>query len=314
MPDEPTFIERFMLEGTRRITAEESASVGTRTVIRFGRAVHEAVKKNLTNFELHEEITGPHHLLYFFHRLLPSGWHCFVLFQGARKAGRFNIELGISQRKYYPYYRALCRPLRAVDGARERMDLVLFHEERWWNYRSQDELENILEESSTLVARGFTVMVDSVVPQLEREMELCSPIFNQWIEADRAGSGKPLGERFRLKYEEQAYALLSGIYDRPLPPESPTIEKHYRDPRWLSCHTYIMAAVMEAWEDRVDFLESQPPPPIITDDEMGMIYDRVPIPFNLERPGSPSADALTRFAYAKGLAAVHAYLLPRLEK
>ncbi|MHB2017420.1 MAG: hypothetical protein ACYCW6_10785 [Candidatus Xenobia bacterium] len=212
-----------------------------RTPIRFGSTVQGYVDRLLPGRTLIVDETGERFIVLAWHRELEDGWHSFLMVQGARQAGRFTIETGLSRRPSYPYYEGHLRPFMAVDSIRLRMD-----EDRWWTYKSQAELEVHLNK--VLRQEHDLALMQHWRPSLEDELGRSMDGWLGWKDAEASSHELPLGQRFAECVREREAldyiqtALASGRYNRVL---GPLVRHYLEDERWLSCHTYQMAMLLE---------------------------------------------------------------------
>jgi len=282
--------------------------MGTRTPIRFGGAMDKVARTVMPTWERLGDFHSDRYLLYLYRKPVIKDWTGFVLVQGARRAGRITAELAISRRGEYPLDYGRVRPLVAVDGVRERVALLHDMEDQWWEYRTQELLEDRLKDVlSEAVSRGYFTMEDRFGDLLRGEISRAQKLMRQWSEQEPAYQQRPLGSRFPdLMMEAQSYEYIrsSITYDafsRCLGP----LRRRYADPRWLSCQTYLMASIMETGNiDDLENLAGQAP--AVVDDEIHLIKQRVPYYTYLKMPEAFD-ERMKMFAFFKSLNIADAY-------
>lgn len=276
--------------------------LGTRTPIRFGSAAEKVARHVLPSWERLVALDSDRYLLYMFRRPVIKEWIGTILIQGARRAGKLTAELAISRRPVYPVHYGRVRPFLGVDGVRERVAVLHNQEDLWWDYRTQETLEDRLKEIMQEVnSRGFYHMDDMYGPMLRREIDRARTLLGQWLEQEPRYADRPLGSRYPdLMMERQAYEYIDthtmyDSYNRILGP----LRQRYADPRWTSCQTYLMATLMEMsnLEELEEFFVKLP---TVVDDEIHVIGDRVPVYMYLKPPES-FEDRVRMYAYFKSL-------------
>jgi len=146
--------------------------VATRTPINFGNILSARVKKQIYGFKRILAKSTENYLIYIFRKWLGKGWWGYTFFQGAKRHGKFTVEVGISKRKTYPYYWASAKPDYSVDSLRERLGMLHFMEDKWWNYSSVAELENVLANVlSNYVGSGINSLMEQKRETLDKEFE-----------------------------------------------------------------------------------------------------------------------------------------------
>ena len=288
--------------------SNKAESAGVRTPIRFGVAVEKTMKGKMSSWEKLEVVDSEKHLFYLFTRKVIKDWHGFILIQGARRAGRFTVELAISRRPVLPLHSGRIKPVYAVDGVRERLAFLSEQEDQWWEYRTQEQLEEKLRETLMEVyTRGHMFLHDHNSRMLTAEMERGRSLVRQWREQEAVHSGRPLGTRYPdLMMENQAYDYLMSnlMYDsvnRCLGP----LRKRYMDPRWQACHVFVMSSLLEMTNlgDLDDLVDKVP---AMADDEAEVLIGRLPVYRYLKSPEA-FEDRMKRYAFFKSLEILDAY-------
>lgn len=146
--------------------------VATRTPINFGKILSAKVEKQIYGFKRILAQSTDNYLIYIFRKWLGKGWWGYTLFQGAKRHGKFTVEVGISKRKSYPYYWASAKPDYSVDSVRERLGILHFMEDKWWNYTSVAELKDILNDVlANFVGTGIHMLMEQKRESLEEKFE-----------------------------------------------------------------------------------------------------------------------------------------------
>ncbi|MCL5772838.1 MAG: hypothetical protein M1536_00460 [Firmicutes bacterium] len=249
-----------------------------RTLIQFGSAIKNHVSKYLPAFKHYKDIPTPEYLIFLFHRVQEDGWNAFLLVQGSRYVGRFNIETAICRRNDYPYFYASARPFIAVDGVRERLNKLIYGADGWWEYRSPEEFSKKITEAFWLAERGLAYLVENNQKVLEREIQFWIPSFREWKLDNQENIDKPLGERFqKLKLEKETYDYITFMLDKtPISPfETLAFKKEFNSDHWLSFLTFIMTKILEM-KDLEALLNQDVKGTVVKNDEMGVILKRIP--------------------------------------
>ncbi|MCD4783575.1 MAG: hypothetical protein K8T10_07065 [Candidatus Eremiobacteraeota bacterium] len=146
--------------------------VATRTPIDFGNILSKKVKKQISGFKRILAHSAENYLIHIFRKWLGKGWWGYALFQGAKRHGKFTVEVGISRRKTYPYCWASAKPDYSVDSVRERLGMIHFMEDKWWNYTSVNELKDILDDILTnFVGSGIHILMEQKRESLIEKFE-----------------------------------------------------------------------------------------------------------------------------------------------
>lgn len=280
-----------------------------RTLIQFGSVVKNHVSKYLPRFTHYKDIPTPEYLLYLFHRVQEGGWNAFLLVQGSRYIGRFNIETAICRRKDYPFFYASARPFLAVDGVRERLNRLIYGADGWWEYRSPEEFNKKITEAFWLAERGLAYLVDNNQKVLEREIQFWIPSFREWSRDNQENIDKPLGERFsKLKLEKETYNYVTFILDKaPVSPlETLTFKKEFNGDHWQSLLTFIISKILEM-KDLEALLNQDVRGTVVKEDEMGVILKRVPDSVKIVDEEENKINTLG-YAFAKAEAVTEAFL------
>ncbi len=258
---------------------EQGGSLGIRTPIHFGEAIEHLQKGVLDGWKpLAPRFDSERFLLYVFQKPLDLFFHGFVVIQGARKAGKFTVEFGMSLVPKFPVHYGMARPSLVTFGVRERAALIYRKDDLWWQYHNQDKLESQLQEVVTEITKfGFNHLTTLYAPKLHTEVKRAEEFFADWMREEAAAGDRPLGARYdSLKVEDQAYlyigrALQDSSYMRILEP----FRKRYMDHKWQAAHTYLMATLMETVLPR-EMFEDEDRIPQVEDDEVYTIAGRVP--------------------------------------
>jgi hypothetical protein len=292
-----------------------SGGIASKTIIRFGDAVGKRVSAMAPELREFPSLLSPHYLFFVYHKIFTNGWHGFLIIQGSKKAGDFTVELGISNRKEMPKYLGSVKPFLGVDGTRERLARTISRKDDWWHYRSAEELDMRLEECLQELNPSFMIVLDTYLAYLRREMSKYLAMIKEWVEGEKAGRGKPLGSRFdNLPREKDAFEYVSGMYSPQFLEKFilPNLKGKYSDKHWLSCHTFIMARILEqenssALDDA--FLKDD----VTMEDEIHKLTKVLPWTI-YELKDAPPEEKLRYYAFTKGFSAVEAFLTAEPKK
>jgi hypothetical protein len=291
----------------RRKPASAMEGLATRTPIRFGFAVEVSFLHYQTSYVQVKSLASDNYLLYLYRGRLGEEWYSFILIQGARFSGKFTVELGISARENFPYPYAARAPFIGVDGLRERLGVMLDNNDTWWSYRSQEQLQNTLQDVlRELVSRGFYLLLDTYQPMLRKEINLGRAMYEEWLAHEKKIRKKTLGNRFKdLPREQDAFEHINssvnyGIYDKILGP----LKVRYKDLHWFSFHSYILAKLMEA--DHPEMMAKGISRLQIQDDEIGSLIGRMPLDSYLRLPDA-GEERVKQYLFLKSLAMAEAF-------
>jgi hypothetical protein len=227
---------------------ERAEGAGVRTPIRFGAAVERGMRVKMASWEPIETPESSEYLVYMFGRKVVKDWNGFVLIQGARRAGRFTVEVAISKRAVYPIHAGRLRPVYAVDGVRERLAFLQDADDFWWEYRTQETLEERLREAlNDVYVRAHMFLDDKCGALINQEYERGARLMRTWREQDAAHCARPLGSRYPdLMMEAQAFEYIQTnlLYDS-LNRCLGRLRARYLDERWFACHVYCMSSLLE---------------------------------------------------------------------
>lgn len=295
---------------------EDSAGgIASKTIINFGDTVKNKIAALVPDLKEFQKIASPHYLLFVYHKIFTNGWHGFLLIQGAKTRGAFTAELALSNRKEFPRYLASGKPFLGVDGARERLNKIISRKDEWWNYRSAEELDLQLEECLKELNPAFMILLDTHLAYLRREMSKYLALIKEWVESEKAGRAKPLGSRFEnLSREKEAFDYVSSLYtpyfiDKFIRPH---LKEKYSEKHWMSCHTFVMAKLLEQENPAVlseAFLKDEE----VQEDEIQKLLKVTP-QTSYEMKAAAPEEKLKYYAFVKGMSAVDAFLTAESRK
>lgn len=280
--------------------------VGTRTPIRFGEALSRARGYYLREYAVCEPEVNDRYLLHVLTRQVSRYWHGFLLIQAARRAGRFTMEIGIALHPRYPLHNGMVRPSFGVDGARERVSCLDGSEDVWWEYRTQEQLQRLLQEATQKAAsRGINYLYEKHAANLVRESKHAQDILNQWEALDATLGDRPLGARFiGLTHETRAYMYAtSRLRSMSLRPVVGALGSIADDPRRLSALVYVMATLLEVSNETE--MSQNIYLPAVVDDESMTLCGRTPFYQYLD-PAETIDDRADRYCFFKALDIVEA--------
>jgi hypothetical protein len=278
-----------------------SDGLGTHTPIRFGQAIERARGFHLREYELSEPIVNDRYLLYLFHKRVSNHWHGFILLQGARRAGKFTVEMGIALHKRYPIHNARVRPFFGVDGVRERAAALSNQEDQWWEYRNQDDLQNRLREVVERVASsGLNHLYDGYAPLVIKEARRAQDLMNQWEVEEEANGHLPLGAKFAgLLLERRAHGYIRDMmYNPRVRAVLGDLRPRFDDEHWLSALVFVMASLLET-QDTNEMSQNIYVPSVV-DDESTSLCGRTPFYLYLD-PADDFEERVNRFSFFKAL-------------
>lgn len=221
--------------------------MSTRTTIRIGSLVDQAMKQRLPGFKrVLEEYTSQ---FFFFGYRQPVHQHYYatILFQASKSFGGVTCEVGVSRTEDFPYYRFFDRPELGVHGFRARTRHVLKDLEANTTkpYTGPDTLMAALMELTAEAASASHRLVEMAIPRIAREYTLWQPLYAAWQEAESRATEHPERRYPDLVGEVTTRRLLhrllqSGDFDGFLGPR----KFRYREPQYLHCHVFLMAKAL----------------------------------------------------------------------
>lgn len=275
--------------------------LGTHTPIRFGQAIERARSFHLRDFSLADPLDNDRYLLYLLYKRISSHWHGFMLIQGARRAGKFTVEMGMSLHARYPLHNARVRPSFAVDGLRERAAGLINEEDQWWEYRNQDDLQNRLREVCDRVARsGFTHLYDTYASTLVRESKRAQDLITQYEAEDAKFIERPLGARYSsLMLEPRAYEYIEKAVRSPqMRAVLGDLRAKMLTDRWFSALVFVMASLLDTGDPNE--MSQNIYVPNIVDDEGMTLCGRVPFYLYLD-PADDYDERVNRYCFFKAV-------------
>lgn len=221
--------------------------MSTRTSIRIGTVVEEAMKQKMPGFtKVTEEYTSQY-LLFGYTKPVLGHYHSWVLFQASREFGAITCEVGVSRTQEYPYYRFLDSPRLGVSGFRARTRHVLQNLEARTTraYNGPDTLTSLILELTTEAVSASQRLLEIAVPRLAEEYALWQPFYTEWQQAEALANDIPDRRYPGLVGEAVARRILhatlsSGQYDSYLGAK----KFRYREPDFLNCHVYLLAKAL----------------------------------------------------------------------
>lgn len=265
----------------------------------------------MREFSSSEPVSNDRFVMYVMQRGIGQLWHGFIMIQGARNAGRFTVEMAIALHPRYPISHARARPSLAVDGVRERAGGLHNHDDQWWEYQTQDQLESRLREVTERVAStGFRHLYEMCGTSLVRESKLAQDLLNHWEEEEQLYAERPLGARFSgLMLELRVHDYITRtIFHPELRPVLGSLRPRFDDARWLSAMVYVMSSLMEMGEP--DEMAQNIHAPSLVNEEMITLCGRVPYYSYLD-PADDFDERVNRFCFFKALNILEAQFEPR---
>ena len=221
--------------------------MSTRTSIRIGTVVEEAMKQKMPGFtKVTEEYTSQY-LLFGYTKPVLGHYHSWVLFQASREFGAITCEVGVSRTQEYPYYRFLDRPSLGVSGFRARTRHVLQNLEARTTkaYNGPDTLTSSIQELTTEAVSASQRLLELAVPRLAEEYGIWQPLYTEWQQAEALANDSPdrrypglIGETVARRILHST--LAGGQYDSYLGAK----KFRYREPDFLNCHVYLLAKAL----------------------------------------------------------------------
>lgn len=221
--------------------------MSTRTSIRIGTVVDEAMKQRLPGYtKVTEEYTSQY-LLFGYTKAVLGHYHSWVLFQASREFGAVTCEVGISRTQEYPYYRFLERPRLGVSGFRARTRHILKDLEARTTkpYTGPDTLTAAILELAAEAASASTRLLELAVPRLSEEYAIWQPLYTEWQQAEALANDNHdrrypglVGETVARKILHST--LAGGRYDSFLGAK----KFRYREPDFLNCHVFLLAKAL----------------------------------------------------------------------
>jgi hypothetical protein len=221
--------------------------MSTRTSIRIGSLVDDAMKQRLPEFKrVLEEYTNQF-FLFCYRKPVLGHYYATVLFQASKTFGGVTCEVGLSRTEDYPYYRYFDRPQLGVNGFRARTRHVLkgLDSNTTKPYTGPDTLTAALMELVAEAASASNKLLEMAVPRVAQEYSIWQPLYAEWQEAERSAGDNP-DRRYRdLVGESVARRILlsvlqSGEYDGFMGPR----KFRYREPDFMNCHVYLLAKAL----------------------------------------------------------------------
>ncbi len=221
--------------------------MSTRTSIRIGTVVEEAMKQKLPGYtKVTEEYTSQY-LLFGYTKPVLGHYHSWVLFQASREFGAVTCEVGVSRTQEYPYYRFLDRPRLGVSGFRARTRHILkgLEARTTRSYNGPDTLISCVQELTAEAASASQKLLELAVPRLAEEYAIWQPFYTEWQQAEALAQDSPDRRYPGLIGETVARRILhatlaSGHYDGFLGAK----KFRYREADFLNCHVYLLAKAL----------------------------------------------------------------------
>ncbi|MCE1245247.1 MAG: hypothetical protein LWY06_01240 [Firmicutes bacterium] len=284
--------------------------VGSRTPISFGSILGEIMRKFLPDYENIFKESTDDYFIYVYRKWLGKGWWGFVMMQSARRRGFFNAEVGISNRKTYPYSLASWKPELAVDAVRERIGLLSYSEDKGWTYRSERELEVSLEEViRNHVGGGVNTLMENSREKLEVEYNRCRKMVSDCRRALKRYEGKTPEEIFpeitgikKIAEYVGEHARLES-YERM---QDPFIKAKLQEKEFMMLQCYLMGDIMDRPETRTNALSGELSLSY-TDDQIAKILQRAPQQMYMA-PLDTDEEYILRYAYLKSLMGLESVL------
>lgn len=276
-------------------------ALGTRTPIRFGAAIEKARGFHLRDYHIEEPIANERYLFHLLSRQISRYWHAWILIQAARRAGRFTVEIGMAMHARYPLHNGQVRPFFGVDGARERVCAIDGQEDVWWEYRSQEQLQRALQESTQKAAsRGGNYLYERHSANLVRESKHAQDMLNHWEALEAEHADRPLGARFdEVANEGRAFEYASWVFRQiAMRPVLGDLASVASDERRMSALVYIMAMLIEN-SDETEMSQNIYLPAVV-DDEAMTLCGRAPFYLYLD-PSETFDDRVNRYCFFKAL-------------
>lgn len=123
--------------------------VGSQTPISFISILDNNIQKIVSDYQKVRRFVNDDYLVYIYRKWIGKDWYSFMLFQGARKRGRFSVEVGIGRRPDYPYFWDSALPDYSCDSVRERLAVSMEMKEDFYTYNSERDLESQLHKLLT---------------------------------------------------------------------------------------------------------------------------------------------------------------------
>lgn len=221
--------------------------MSTRTSIRIGTVVDNAMKQRLPGYtKVTEEYTSQY-LLFGYTKPVLEHYHSWVMFQASREFGAVTCEVGVSRTQEYPYYRFLEQPRLGISGFRARTRHILkdLKTRTTVPYTGPDTLTTAILELATEAASASKRLLELAVPKIAEEYALWQPLYTEWQQAEALAADNHerrypglIGERVARRI---VHATLSGgQYDSFLGAK----KFRYREPDFLNCHVYLLAKAL----------------------------------------------------------------------
>lgn len=287
---------------------ERAEGSGVRTPIRFGAAVERTMKVKMASWEAVETPESSEFLLYLFQRKVVKDWYGFILIQGARRAGRFTVEVAIAKRPVYPVHAGRTRPVYAIDGVRERLAFLQGNDDQWWEYRTQEALEDRLREAlNDVYQRAHMFLDDRFGATVNQEYDRGARLMRLWREQDALHNARPLGSRYpdlMMEAKAMEYIDQNMMYDS-LNRCLGRLRARYLSESWYACHIFCMSSLLEMTNlaELDDLLDR---PPETSQDVIETLRGRVPSYSYLKAPDA-FEDRMKRYSFFKALEIMDAF-------
>lgn len=200
--------------------------VGSRTPISFITILDENIERTVSDYKKIRRFVTDDYLVYIYRKWIGKGWYSFMLFQGARKRGRFNVEVGISKRSEYPYFWDTALPDFSCDSVRERLSVSMEMKEDFFSYTSERDLQSLLHKLLTnFVGSGIHQMLEERRDKVEVGLTIYSKILNQarerMKETEERDPEKLFPDAFKIRecYDYVKKAIENRSYFRLFPRE-----------------------------------------------------------------------------------------------
>ncbi len=221
--------------------------MSTRTSIRIGTVVDEAMKQRLPGYtKVTEEYTSQY-LLFGYTKPVLGHYHAWVLFQASREFGAVTCEVGVSRTQEYPYYRFLEQPKLGISGYRARARHLLKGVEARTTkpYSGPDTLTAAILELAAEAASASSRLLEIGIPRLAEEYAVWQPLFTEWQQAEAMANDSHDRRYPGLVGETVARRILhrtlaEGRYDGYLGAK----KFRYREADFLNCHVYLLAKAL----------------------------------------------------------------------
>ncbi len=223
--------------------------MSTRTSVRVGTLLDNAMRQKLPGYERVLEESTSQYLLFAYRRRVYGHYYATVFFQAAKTFGGVTCEVGVSRTEDIPYYRFYDRPRIGVSGFRARTEHVLkgLDARTTFFYNSPDTLMTCLMDLVLDALVAGNTLIEQAIPEIRAQYELWQPIYSDWLAAERNRDESNPARRYPDLVAEEVARKAIDLYLRTGRFDSFLGSKkfQYRQPELVDCHAYLLARALE---------------------------------------------------------------------